>query len=153
VVRFVPQNIPGYRNLFSLARYFVSDSGVYVLEMADKIDPSDYRKTIGRSYLIDVFDYKGKLEHTVFLEPGVNPFNLAAFESGDILVLSLDNLNHATRFLLFDPAGRPESELRLLDEDFGTRRKPRAGSTRRMTARRSHDYLRWPSWFHTAGTF
>ena len=120
VVKFAPQPIPGYRNLLSLARYFVSSSNVYLLEMADKIDPMDSRKVTGRSRLIQIFDHKGQLTQTIVLDPGIDPLNLAAFETGEILLLSPDTLNKTTRLLLIDEAGRPESELSLFDNDFAS---------------------------------
>jgi len=119
VVRFTSQDIPGYRVSSSL-RYFVSHSHVYALELADKLDPADPQKTIGRSHLIQVFGRKGELTQSIFLEPDVHPVNIAAFESGEILVFSVDELNKTTRPLLFDSAGRPESELKLFDSDFGS---------------------------------
>lgn len=120
VVRFAPQPISDYRNLVSLVRYFVSSSHVYLLEMADKIDPMDSRKVTGRSRLIQIFDHKGQLTQTIVLEPGIDPLNLAAFESGEIVLLSPNTLNKTTRLLLIDDVGRPESELSLFDNDFAS---------------------------------
>ena len=121
VVPFAPQGMYGFRNIVSLLRYFVSNSHVYVLEMGDKIDPSDGRKVIGRFHLLQVFDHKGEPTKTIILEPGLDPINLAAFDSGEILIFSLDRLNHTTRLLLLDDSGRRESELSLFDSDLSTK--------------------------------
>lgn len=121
VVRFIPEEIPGYRNAVSLLRYFVSKSYVYVLAMADKIDPMDSQKVVGRFRLIEVFNHQGELTKSIVLDPEIKPINLAAFESGEILVFSLDQLNHTARLFLLDAAGRLESELKPFDDDFVTK--------------------------------
>ncbi|HEU5350938.1 MAG TPA: hypothetical protein VFU55_05035 [Terracidiphilus sp.] len=121
VIRFDPQPIQGYRNVVSLLRYFVSGSSVYVLAMADKVDPSNNQNTVGRSRIIEVFNHKGELTRSIVLDPDVDPINLAAFETGEILVFSLDRFNHSTRLFLLDSAGRRESELSLFDDDFSTK--------------------------------
>jgi hypothetical protein len=117
-VRYSLQAVAGYRNLISEARYFISASSVYVLATALKIDPVDNQKTIERSHLIEVFSHKGELTRTIILDPDLSPINLAAFETGEILIFSLDRLNHTTRLFLLDSAGRRESELSLFDNDF-----------------------------------
>ncbi len=71
--------------------------------------------------MILIYDYKGASQGVVRLEPGLNPINIAAFSSGDILVVSLDKLNQTTRLLIFDPAGRPVKELKLFDEDYASK--------------------------------
>lgn len=118
VVRYTPQVVAGYRNIVPLLRYFVSKSSVYVLAMADKFDPIDNRKIIGRSRLIEVFSHKGELTRTIILDPDLDPINIAAFETGELLIFSLDRLNHTIRLFLLDSAGRRESELSLFDNDF-----------------------------------
>jgi len=118
VVRFAHADIPGLRNLIPEIRYFVSPSGVYTLERAEIYDPADPDKILGHAHLILIYDYEGAYKGAVRLEPGLNPINIAAFPSGDILVVSLDKLNQTTRLLVFDQAGRPVKELKLLDEDY-----------------------------------
>jgi hypothetical protein len=121
VVRYSPQAVAGYRNLVPLLRYFVSKSSVYVLAMADKFDPIDNQKIIGRSRLVEVFNHKGELTRTIILDPDLDPVNIAAFETGELLIFSLDRFNHTTRLFLLDSAGNRESELRLFDNDFANK--------------------------------
>ncbi|MGA2539127.1 MAG: hypothetical protein ABSF53_24180 [Terracidiphilus sp.] len=118
VVRFAHEGIPGLRNFFPELRYFVSSSRVYTLEAAEIYDPANPDQKIGLAHLIFIFDYKGAFQGFVRLEPGLNPINIAAFSSGDILVVSLDKLNQTTRLLIIDPAGRLVKELKLFDEDY-----------------------------------
>ena len=120
VVRFIPQPVSGYRNLISLFRYFVAKSYVYVLELGDKIDSGDLQRVSGRSRIIQAFDYKGQLVQSIVLDADIDPLNFAVFDSGEILVLSADTLNHSTRLLLLDPRGRLESKLSLFDSDFAS---------------------------------
>jgi hypothetical protein len=125
VVRFAHAEIPGLRTFVPDVRYFVSSSRVYTLESAQMYDPADPAKSLGRVHLILIYDYQGAYKGVVRLEPGSNPINIAAFPSGDILVVSLDKLNQTTRLLLFDQAGRPLKELRLFDEDYALKLKLR----------------------------
>jgi hypothetical protein len=118
VVRFAYEGISGLRNFVPEMRYFLSGSRVYALEMADMFDPADPRKTLGRVHLILIYDYKGIYQGEIRLEAGLNPINIAAFNSGDVLVVSLDKLNQTTRLLIFDSSGRQLNELRLFDEDY-----------------------------------
>jgi hypothetical protein len=121
VVRFSPRAVDGYRNVISLVRYYVSPSYVYLVAMGDKIDPERSQNVIGRSRFIQVFKHNGDFVQTLVLEPDVNPVNLAAFPSGDIVLFDVDKLNHTTRLHLLDSAGRSESELGLFDNDFVTK--------------------------------
>jgi hypothetical protein len=82
------------------------------------------RKYLGSAYLILIYDYKGEYRGVVRLEPRLNPVNIAAFPSGDVLAVSLDKLNQTTRLLIFDLAGRPVKELRLFDEDYWLKLQP-----------------------------
>jgi hypothetical protein len=91
---------------------------VYTLETAEMYDPADPGKRLGLAHVILIYDYEGAYQGVVRLEPGLNPVNIAAFSSGDILVVSLDKMNQTTRLLIFDPAGRPIKELKLFDEDY-----------------------------------
>lgn len=118
VVQFAHTDIPGLTNFVPEIRYFVSSSRVYTLESADIYDPADPTKDLGRAHVILIYDYKGAYQGVVRLEPGLNPVNIAAFPSGDLLVVSLDKLNQTTRLLIFDQAGRPVKELKLFDEDY-----------------------------------
>ncbi len=118
VVQFAHTDIPGLRNFVPEIRYFVSSSRVYTLESAEMYDPADPTKDLGRAHVILIYDYKGAYQGVVRLDPGPNPVNIAAFPSGDLLVVSLDKLNQTTRLLIFDQAGRPVKELRLFDEDY-----------------------------------
>jgi hypothetical protein len=43
---------------------------------------------------------------------------LAAFESGDIIIFSVDTFNHNTRLVLLDSSGLRQSELKLFDDDY-----------------------------------
>jgi hypothetical protein len=119
VVRFAYDSIPGLRNFISEVRYFVSNSRVYTLEVAEAYDPVNPGKSLGRVHVIMIYDYKGSFQRIVRLEPGLNPINIAAFGSGDILVVSLDKLNQRARLLVFDSAGRQQTELRPFDDDAG----------------------------------
>jgi hypothetical protein len=121
VVRFSPRAVNGYRDVLSLARYYVSPSYVYLVAMGDKIDPEHSQNVIGRSRFIQVFKHNGDFVQTLVLEPDVNPVNLAAFPSGDIVLFDVDKLNHTTRLHLLDSAGRSESELGLFDNDFAAK--------------------------------
>lgn len=118
VVQFAHTDIAGLRDFVPEIRYFVSASRVYTLERADIYDPADPTKDLGRAHVILIYDYKGVYQSAVRLEPGLNPINVAAFPSGDILVVSLDKLNQTTRLLIFDQAGRPVKELKLFDDDY-----------------------------------
>jgi hypothetical protein len=118
VVRFAHTDIPGLRNFYPDVRYFVSSSRVYTLERAAIYDPADPAKSLDRIHLILIYDYQGAYKGVVRLKPGLNPITIAAFPSGDILVVSLDKLNQTTRLLIFDQAGRPVKELKLFDEDY-----------------------------------
>ena len=118
VVQFAHTDIPGLRNFIPEIRYFVSASRVYTLESADIYDPVDPTKTLGRAHVILIYDYEGAYKGMVRLEPGLNPLNIAAFPSGDILVVALDKLNQTTRLLIIDQAGRPVKELKLFDDDY-----------------------------------
>lgn len=118
VVQFVHTDIPGLRNFVPEIRYFVSSSRVYTLESAETYDPDDPTKDLGRADVILIYDYEGAYQSVIRLEPGLNPVNIAAFSSGDILVVSLDKLNQTTRLLIFDQAGRPVKELKLFDDDY-----------------------------------
>lgn len=118
VVRFPYAQIPGFRRFLPTVRFFVSPSRVYTLERADIYDESDPKHTLGVAYVILVYDYKGAYRGFIRLEPGLNPLNIAAFPSGDVLVVSIDKLNQTTRLLIFDSAGRPVKELKLFDEDY-----------------------------------
>ena len=119
LIRFTHGDMPGLRNFLPTLRYFVSSSRVYVLEYAEVYDPADSAKTLGRAYFILIYDYKGEFKGYVRLDPGLYPINIAAFPSGDILVVSLDQLNQTTRLMIVDEAGRPVKELKLFDEDYG----------------------------------
>jgi hypothetical protein len=120
VVRFAhtEDNIPGLRNFVPEIRYFVSSSRVYSLDRAEVFDPADPGKTLGHAHLVTIYDYDGEYKGTIRLEPGLNPLTIAAFPSGDILVVSLDKLNQTTRLLVFDQTGSLVTELRLFDENY-----------------------------------
>ena len=118
VVRFAKTDIPGLRNFVPDVRYFVSSSRVYTLESAEIYDPADPDKSLGRAHLILIYDYEGAYKGVVRLEPGTDPINIAAFPSGDILVVSLDKWNQTTRLLIIDQAGRHVKELKLFDDDY-----------------------------------
>lgn len=121
VVRFSHEGIPGLRNFVSEARYFVSNSRVYALELADEFDPANPQKVLGRSYLIIIYDYKGVFQKYVRLEPGIEPLNIAAFDSGDIAVISQDKWNHTAHVLILDSAGRQQNDLPLFGDDYHSR--------------------------------
>jgi hypothetical protein len=124
VVQFAHTDIPGLMNFVPEVRYFVSSSRVYTLEFADIYDPADPTKDLGRAHVILIYDYKGAYQGVIRLEPGLNPINIAAFPSGDLLVVSLDKFNQTTRLLIFDQAGRPVKELKLFDEDYALKLQP-----------------------------
>jgi hypothetical protein len=124
VVRYAHTDIPGLRTFVPEGRYFVSPSRVYTLESAEIYDPAAPDKRLGRAHLILIYDYQGADKGVIRLEPGLNPINIAAFPSGDILVVSLDKLNQTTRLLIFDQAGRPVKELKLFDEDYALKLQP-----------------------------
>lgn len=124
VVRFAREGIPGLRNFLPEARYFVSSSRVYTLETADIYDEANPSETLGRAHLILIYDYKGAYQGMIRLEPGLNPINIAAFPSGNIVVVSLDKLNQTTRLLIIDSRGQVENELKLFDEDYTSKLQP-----------------------------
>ena len=124
VVRFLPGKIPGLRNFVPELRYFVSPSKVYTLEMAKICDESDPQKTLGRAHLIFIFDYKGAQQGVIRLDPELNAVNIAAFASGDLLVVSVNKWNQTTRLLILDSKGRRMDELSLFDEDYMQKLQP-----------------------------
>ena len=137
VIQFAHTDIPGLRDFVPEIRYFVSPSRVYTLEFADRYDPADPAKVLGRAHLILIYDYKGAYQGAITLEPGLNPLNIAAFPSGDVLVVSLDKLNQTTRLLVFDEAGRPVKELKLFDEDYALKLQLGAKADNSASARQS----------------
>ena len=124
VVRFLPGKIPGLRKFVPELRYFVSPSRVYTLEMAEIYDESDPQKTLGRAHLIFIFDYKGTQQGVIRLDPDLNAVNIAAFASGDLLVVSVNKWNQTTRLLILDSKGRRMDELSLFDEDYMQKLQP-----------------------------
>lgn len=118
VIRFANQNIPNLRNIVPEVRYFVSSSRIYILERAERYDEADPKEFLGFVQIIQIYDYRGISQGVIELAPQLNPINIAAYPSGDVLVVSLDKLNQTTRLLIFDSAGRPVKELRLFDNDY-----------------------------------
>ena len=118
VLRFNSEYKYGFRNFYFLIRNYLSDARVYALESAEQINPSDSTKSLGRAYLVGIWDYQGKFLSILPIDPGITPVTVAAFASGNILVVSTDSLTHATRLLIFNNSGGQEKELRLFDEDF-----------------------------------
>ncbi|HKF48495.1 MAG TPA: hypothetical protein VKB38_14120 [Terracidiphilus sp.] len=125
VVRFThtQDKTPGLRNFAPEVRYFVSSSRIYSLERAEVFDPADPGPILGHAHLIEIYGYDGDYKGIIRLEAGLDPLTIAAFPSGDILVVSLDKLNQTTRLLVFDQKGSPVTELRLFDENYTSKLK------------------------------
>jgi len=121
VIRFAYEGIPGLRDFLPEARYFVSNSRIYTLESAAVYDPSNPGKILGQVHVIKIYNYKGIFQGFIRLDTGIEPINIAAFDSGDVLVVSEDKWNQTARLLIFDSGGKSQSELRLFDEDYGAK--------------------------------
>jgi hypothetical protein len=111
-------SVQGYRNLSAPTRTFASSDRIYVLTSAEKIETLSQGERPARLDIVLTFDQSGTLKSTIPLEAGLDPISLAAFPSGDILVLSKDGLNRRMRLTLLDSSGGSEREIRLAENDY-----------------------------------
>jgi hypothetical protein len=120
-VRLGEPNVEGLSSFSLPASYFVTSSKTYVLRQATIVDLSSQISSTASIYVVVVYDGDGSIQNVVRLDPDIHPVSVGAFGSGDLLVLSVDKLNHSTRLLKFDTEGRLLGELRLFDEDYGAK--------------------------------
>jgi hypothetical protein len=115
------QTVPGYKNIDVPKSYFASHDRYYVLTSAEKETAAGTHPVPTRIPLALVFDQTGSLKDVAPLDPTLNPISIAAFGSGDILLVSEDTLNRRMRLSVVDSAGNKLRDIKLEDDDDPSR--------------------------------
>ncbi len=129
VIRFQSNAIPGFAAPSPPSHFAVTSSRIYAMVRAEKIEPGTNSIVSGYRDFILEFDYKGGLHKTIPLEIGLNPLSFAVFESGQILVPTLDKFNNQVKLTVIDESGSRRYDLSLFDASYNKAIEA-AGSTK-----------------------
>jgi hypothetical protein len=93
IVRFSPKLASGYRRISPIARYFAAESKVVALAYGVGIDHGDAKlgpESNDESMVLLTFDRKGTLSSSKAVDANLRPEQIAAYESGDLLLVAWD---------------------------------------------------------------
>jgi hypothetical protein len=120
IVQFNSHLATGYRLISPIARYFASESKVVGLAYGLGIDHGDAKVGPDPNRVSNVlltFDRKGALLSTDVLDPNLKPEQLAAFSSGDLLLVAWDKVRKMTYLSVTDAHGSTQREIHFRDND------------------------------------
>ena len=118
VIGFQAATAPGYGAYSSPFSTFVTNSRVYTLVTADKVDPMETSRKLGFSRFVLEYDYKGSFIKSIPIEAGPTVLAIAAFNSGDILLVAQEKYSKRVSLSLIDDSGSKRSDLNLFDKDY-----------------------------------
>jgi hypothetical protein len=122
IVSFDPNLAPGYKAISPIIRYFVTDTQVFGFAHGTGMDHGDLSvgpDSKNSSPVLLIFDRKGALQSTVPLDTSLNIEQIAAYESGDLLLVAWDDLRKKTFLNVTDKTGTLKREIRLQENDPG----------------------------------
>lgn len=114
------QTVPGYTDIDVPSSYFANGGRYYLLTSGRKATPDESGVKPAEVPLALTFDETGNLKNVAPLDPALDPISLAAFGSGDLLLISEDTLNRRMRLTVTDPSGGSPRNLSLEDSDDPT---------------------------------
>lgn len=124
IVQFRSALAPGYRLISPIVRYFAADSEVVALAYGIGIDSGDVGGSPDPKHLVSVllkFDRKGALLSATSLEPDLHPEQVAAYSSGEVLLVAWDQLRKRTRLVVLDSQGTVMRDFDIVDNDPGVK--------------------------------
>jgi len=119
VVRFDPRQALSYSAISPITRYFPGESEVIGLAEGKPVDHGVESASSSKA-LVEVlltFDRKGALRSASPVDPQMRPEQIAAFDSGDLLLIGWDELRRTTALEVTDSAGIPKRQIHLADND------------------------------------
>ena len=122
IVRYDPNLASGYKFISPIMRYFAADSEVVglvyglTISNADTVAKLDSRSM---STLLLTFDRKGALQSSAVLDSTLHIEQIAAYESGDLLLVAWDDLRKKTVLSVTDKTGSQIREFHPQENDPG----------------------------------
>jgi hypothetical protein len=115
-----------YRDITTARRFFASDLLVATLvdarpaaDLTGKSDATGHDDTAFLS-LVLVYDRDGQFKHAVPIPPDIDALAVGVFDSGDVLLVSMDPSTKAARLTVVSESGESLHTFPLFDNDFNT---------------------------------
>lgn len=116
VTNFDWHSVPGYAHVYDPRSVFVGYGHIYALTIAER----DIKGGIEKRFIVLTFNPDGSLMRTTTLAPGMKPWTMGAFQSGNLILLSQSRATHRVEADLLTPDGSPIRQLDLGTDDYLT---------------------------------